>query len=518
LQALFRNPLADPFVLGVSGGGAFGASIAITFGWGAQIAGLPIVFLTAFAGAGAAVLIAYRITSRSGPFALPSALLLAGVVINLIANAGVVTLQYFADYTRVLQILRWLIGSLDVVGFDLIFRMLPFLIVSWIVLLAFSKDLQLFAVDEEIAVSLGVNVRRLQWCVYVFSCLGIAVTGYLFFLHHYYHRWTPIPKGIPRIIATEAAIPRTYEQLYYGLLDNKTLGEQAAQEGALHFLFTNLIHNPERLWSIYRANLNLLLHLVTPSFEVSRKILSPVLALLILTGFLLKGRWRRQDFKKELYLLTFFAPLPGQLLYMIDERVCIYLLPALILWGGRGIGVLAGRFGEMLASRLPPQKAKSWARVFLFSFVGFIVSVFIIKSPLIALAKSPMASLIVPPSPEERFSRWQRSGFEEPLELKEVGKWLRKHGKPNPRIMERKAIVAFYAGGTNVALPYAEYPEILKYAKRVRADYLIADERFVGNLRPSLKFLLDEKNSPAELKLVAEYSFPKVLVYEFRNP
>jgi len=348
--------------------------------------------------------------------------------------------------------------------------------------------------------------------------LGIAVTGYLFFLHHYYHRWTPIPKGIPRIIATEAAIPRTYEQLYYGLLDNKTLGEQAAQEGALHFLFTNLIHNPERLWSIYRANLNLLLHLVTPSFEVSRKILSPVLALLILTGFLLKGRWRRQDFKKELYLLTFFAPLPGQLLYMIDERVCIYLLPALILWGGRGIGVLAGRFGEMLASRLPPQKAKSWARVFLFSFVGFIVSVFIIKSPLIALAKSPMASLIVPPSPEERFSRWQRSGFEEPLELKEVGKWLRKHGKPNPRIMERKAIVAFYAGGTNVALPYAEYPEILKYAKRVRADYLIADERFVGNLRPSLKFLLDEKNSPAELKLVAEYSFPKVLVYEFRNP
>jgi iron complex transport system permease protein len=176
LQALFRNPLADPFVLGVSGGGAFGASIAISLGWGAQVAGLPVVFITAFAGAGAAVMIAYRITRRSGPFALPSTLLLAGVVINLIANAGVITMQYFADYTRALQILRWLIGSLDVVGFDLIVRMLIFLIPSWIVLLAFSGQLQLFAVDEEIAVSLGVNVRRLELCVYIFSCLGVAIS------------------------------------------------------------------------------------------------------------------------------------------------------------------------------------------------------------------------------------------------------------------------------------------------------------------------------------------------------
>jgi iron complex transport system permease protein len=176
LQALFRNPLADPFVLGVSGGGAFGASIAITLGWSAQIFGLPISFVMAFIGSGVAVMIAYRITRQSGPFALPSALLLAGVVINLIANAGVVTIQYFADYTRVLQILRWLIGSLDIVGFDLIFRMLLFLVPSWIVLLAFANDLHLFAVDEEVAVSLGVNVQRLERWVYVFSCLGVGIT------------------------------------------------------------------------------------------------------------------------------------------------------------------------------------------------------------------------------------------------------------------------------------------------------------------------------------------------------
>ena len=176
LQALFRNPLADPFILGVSGGGALGASIAIAFGWGAHVLGVPMVFITAFAGAGVAVLITYRIARLSGSAILPAALLLSGVVVNLIANAGVITVQYVADYTRSLQILRWLIGSLDVVGFDLILRMLCFLVPSWIVLLALSRDLHLFAVDEETALSLGVRVRRLELLVYAFSCLGIAVT------------------------------------------------------------------------------------------------------------------------------------------------------------------------------------------------------------------------------------------------------------------------------------------------------------------------------------------------------
>ncbi|HEV2764789.1 MAG TPA: iron chelate uptake ABC transporter family permease subunit, partial [Pyrinomonadaceae bacterium] len=123
LQAMFRNPLAEPLTLGVSGGGALGASVAIAFGMGARVAGLPIVFVAAFAGAGAAVFVVYRL-ARTGSVVLPGALLLAGVVMNLIAAAGVVVIQYFADYSRALQILRWTIGSLDVVGFDLIWRMM----------------------------------------------------------------------------------------------------------------------------------------------------------------------------------------------------------------------------------------------------------------------------------------------------------------------------------------------------------------------------------------------------------
>lgn len=175
LQALFRNPLADPFTLGVSGGGSLGASIAIALGWGARLSGVPLVFLAAFTGAAISVLIVYHI-ARTGLVVLPGALLLSSVVLNLIASAGVLTVQYIADQTRALQILRWIVGSLDVVGFDVIWRMLVFLVPGWLLLLAFSRDLQLLAVDEETAASLGVNVRRCERVIYVVSSLLVGVT------------------------------------------------------------------------------------------------------------------------------------------------------------------------------------------------------------------------------------------------------------------------------------------------------------------------------------------------------
>ncbi|HEV2864356.1 MAG TPA: iron ABC transporter permease [Pyrinomonadaceae bacterium] len=175
LQALFRNPLAEPLTLGVSGGGALGASVAIAFGMGARVAGLPVIFVAAFLGAGASVVVVYRL-ARTGATVLPGALLLAGVVMNTVAAAGVIIIQYFADYSRALQILRWTIGSLDVVGFDLVWRMLVFLVPGWVVLLLLARDLHLLAVDEETAASLGVNVRRSERLVYIASSLVVGVT------------------------------------------------------------------------------------------------------------------------------------------------------------------------------------------------------------------------------------------------------------------------------------------------------------------------------------------------------
>lgn len=175
LQALFRNPLADPFTLGVSGGGVLGASIAIALGWGARVFAVPVVFLAAFAGSAAAIVLVYRI-ARSGGTIMPGSLLLAGVVLNLTAGAGVLTIQYLADQTRALQILRWMIGSLDAVGFQTINQMLIFLVPGWILLMALGRDLHLLAMDEDTAASLGVNVRRCEIFVYTISSLLVGVT------------------------------------------------------------------------------------------------------------------------------------------------------------------------------------------------------------------------------------------------------------------------------------------------------------------------------------------------------
>jgi iron complex transport system permease protein len=174
LQAIFRNPLAEPFTLGVSGGGALGASVAIALGFGANLAGIPLVFLTAFAGAALFVAIVYRLAS-SGPVFLPGALLLAGVVLNLIAGAGVLMIQFVTDYTRALQILRWMVGTLDVVGIDLVWRMALFLLPGLLLLLYSTRDLNLIAMDEESAAALGVDVRRVERTVYAASSLVVGV-------------------------------------------------------------------------------------------------------------------------------------------------------------------------------------------------------------------------------------------------------------------------------------------------------------------------------------------------------
>lgn len=175
LQALFRNPLADPYTLGVSGGGALGASIAIALGWSVRVGGTPIIFVMAFLGALSAVGLVHRI-ARTGAAALPGALLLSGVVLNMIAAAAVLTLQYVTDPSRALQILRWMIGSLDVVGYDTLTRLLVVLVPAWLALLFYSKPLHVLAMDEEVAATLGYDVRRCERVVHILCSVIVAGT------------------------------------------------------------------------------------------------------------------------------------------------------------------------------------------------------------------------------------------------------------------------------------------------------------------------------------------------------
>jgi len=175
LQALFRNPLADPYTLGISGGGALGASVAIALGWGARVAGVPFVFLASFLGAMLAASLV-RAIARTGAVVLPGALLLSGVVVNLVSLAAVLTIQYVADPNSSLQILRWMVGSLDVIGIAPVGYMLVLLVPAWIALLALSRQLNLMAIDEDTAATLGVNVRRCETVVHTLCSLIVGVT------------------------------------------------------------------------------------------------------------------------------------------------------------------------------------------------------------------------------------------------------------------------------------------------------------------------------------------------------
>jgi iron complex transport system permease protein len=96
--------------------------------------------------------------------------------VNLIASAAVLAIQYMTDSSRAMQILRWIVGSLDVVGFDTVWRMLLFLAPCWIALLALSRELHLLAMGEESAGALGVNVERCEIAVHLICSLLVGVT------------------------------------------------------------------------------------------------------------------------------------------------------------------------------------------------------------------------------------------------------------------------------------------------------------------------------------------------------
>lgn len=180
LQALFRNPLASPFTLGISGGASLGALIAIRLGLGIGILGFSMVSISAFIFSILTMLFVYSV-SKVGGVVATGRLLLAGVVANFLYSAVVMFIQFFSNFTESLQTMRWIMGSLDIVGFDTVWKTLIFVVPGCLILLVSTKDMNLFGLGDDVASSLGVNVRRLEKKIYFATSLAagsvIAVTG-----------------------------------------------------------------------------------------------------------------------------------------------------------------------------------------------------------------------------------------------------------------------------------------------------------------------------------------------------
>ena len=186
-QALLRNPLAEPFVLGVSGGSAFGATVAIALGVGtATWLGAALVPASALAGGLAATLLVYTIARRSEHGSSGTSILLAGVMVNAIAAALVTFLKVFVGPGRAQQLLRWLTGFVDLPTASSLVATAIYVGVGSAVLLSDAARMNLLALGDDTAGTLGVDVRALtRRTFFACSCIVgaiVALTGLIGFV------------------------------------------------------------------------------------------------------------------------------------------------------------------------------------------------------------------------------------------------------------------------------------------------------------------------------------------------
>ncbi len=172
LQAVVRNPLADPYLLGLSGGASLGAVLAITAGAG-SIWAMPAA---AFLGALLAIAAVYRLALVAGGLLDGRVLLLAGVVVGAFAGAVTSGILSVAESARVRSALVWLLGGLGGVSWPGVVALAAYSVPGLLVLAREARALDLLALGEEPAVHLGADVKRTKRRVYLAASLLTAAT------------------------------------------------------------------------------------------------------------------------------------------------------------------------------------------------------------------------------------------------------------------------------------------------------------------------------------------------------
>ncbi len=184
-QAVLRNPLADPYILGISGGAALGAIAATAAGLPASLPSLPVRPASAFLGALLTVIFIFVLSSVRGRLA-SYPMLLIGVVMNAIYLALILFIETAVDLTRIQGVMLWMVGNVPTEGYGLIAFLSVLLLVCVIVLAALGRDLNLLSAGEEVARSLGVTVERTRLVAVLVASLAtaavVSVTGLIGFV------------------------------------------------------------------------------------------------------------------------------------------------------------------------------------------------------------------------------------------------------------------------------------------------------------------------------------------------
>lgn len=171
-QGLFRNPLADPFLIGVASGAGLGAVVAMTIHWPFTTLGLLAVPLGAFAGALIAVLLVTQM-ARVGNSIPTTNLILAGVAVSAFASA-ITSLLMINSTEELRRTLVWLLGGSALSGWSPVLGVLPYAIIGCGILLTLGHPLNVLQFGDEQAQQLGIPVRRVRWLAIATATLATA--------------------------------------------------------------------------------------------------------------------------------------------------------------------------------------------------------------------------------------------------------------------------------------------------------------------------------------------------------
>ncbi|MFB3114762.1 MAG: FecCD family ABC transporter permease [Nitrospirales bacterium] len=170
LQALLRNPLAEPYVLGISSGAAFGATLGILFGIGGTVMGLSVLPVWAFLGGLLSILVVYRISVTYRMLSVHT-LLLAGVILNALFSALIMFAISIADPSRAFKMMMWLMGTLIAPEYSTLLWLGVFLGVGVFLLFWLARPLNILTMGEETARALGVEIERVKKLIFVVAAL-----------------------------------------------------------------------------------------------------------------------------------------------------------------------------------------------------------------------------------------------------------------------------------------------------------------------------------------------------------
>ncbi len=183
-QALLRNPLAEPYILGVSGGAAVGAVTVLALGL--TVLGSWLLPLAAFAGALLAIFLVFQVATASGQALDVRVLLLAGVVVGAFFSAVIAFLLSVSDAETIRSAVLWMMGSLAGAGWTDVAVAAVYTLPCTLLLIGLSRAFNAISVGEETALYLGFEVERVKKVAFAVASLitaaGVAVAGIIGFV------------------------------------------------------------------------------------------------------------------------------------------------------------------------------------------------------------------------------------------------------------------------------------------------------------------------------------------------